>query len=228
MPLDAFGTYCCHFRAVWHHRLPMPGHGLERPRSRMASVLVGTFWFGTVELLHGPSALCRANDNEASLNCWVSFSAGAVKCFNRTCTAHRYNPARGDCLMPAAFRRTPGGQPGQRPNDMCDLFRYKLLHGVPLRLICFCSSQAGLSAVGRDAAPGLVAVNLPRQVFRAYHFPSPVRDSCFLALTAHKRAMQTDVGRNRSLPTRDRSMQTGQNHCVEDTSVAVRWPSAPV
>ena len=91
VPLDAFGTYCCHFRVVWHHRLPMPGHGLERLRSRMASVLVGTFWFGTVELLHGPSALCRANDNEASLNCWVSFSAGAVKCFNRTCTAHRYN-----------------------------------------------------------------------------------------------------------------------------------------
>lgn len=53
-------------------------------------------------------------------------------------------------------------KPGQRPNDMPRVFGCKLLHGVPLRLICSCSSQTSLSAGERDAVPWLVAANRPR------------------------------------------------------------------
>jgi hypothetical protein len=42
------------------------------------------------------------------------------------------------------------------------VFRYKLLHGVPLRLIRCCSSQTSLSAGERDDVPCLVAANRPR------------------------------------------------------------------
>jgi hypothetical protein len=40
---------------------------------------------------------------------------------------------------------------------MLGVFGYKLLHGVPLSLFWYCSSQTSLSAGERDAVPILVA-----------------------------------------------------------------------
>jgi hypothetical protein len=52
---------------------------------------------------------------------------------------------------------------------MFGMLRYKRLHGVPLRLSCYCSSQTSLSAGERDAVPRLVAAIRPRWVFCGRH-----------------------------------------------------------
>jgi hypothetical protein len=74
---------------------------------------------------------------------------------------HQTTTMRQHAQRPAEHQQI---EPGQRADDMLGMLRYKMLRGVPLPLIRYCSSQTSLSPGERDAVPTLVAANRPRYV----------------------------------------------------------------